>query len=341
MVSNDVNRWQTDFWPPSYWPIIFPTMSPLFSQMSPLFSQMSPLFQEPWDIVPSYEISRQNTAHRTISPRQLGAPVAQWVKRWPTDLADRVRSSLEVKSSQPLTKFHCTQPFIIILTLSWHDRNTVKKDVRSQVILPSKTVLMKYHTIKTYIVTPSLEPSHRDGSNEGSQCKILLRNKKNYLWIILITPSYLELWPMHNDHYWLYLCGWVSYQDLYLQTISCGTSPAVLWSRKLEFPQIIPHQLDIPFDVLLSWSISKKALQYLFGYKIMDIFLPKQSKRSTSTLYEDLDLWGLFRKGKSRTRKSGVLGSIPGLATYFRFSFRFFKKGSCQLLVKVCAKSTG
>ena len=31
------------------------------------------------------------------------------------------------------------------------------------------------------------------------------------------------------------------------------------------------------------------------------------------------------------TRKSGVL------ATYFCFSFRFFKKGSCQLLAKVCA----
>ena len=41
------------------------------------------------------------------------------------------------------------------------------------------------------------------------------------------------------------------------------------------------------------------------------------------------------------TRKSGVLDSIPGLATYFRFSFRFFKKGSCQLLAKVCARSTG
>ena len=41
------------------------------------------------------------------------------------------------------------------------------------------------------------------------------------------------------------------------------------------------------------------------------------------------------------TRKSGVLGSIPALATYFRFSFRFFKKGSCQLLAKVCARSTG
>ena len=35
------------------------------------------------------------------------------------------------------------------------------------------------------------------------------------------------------------------------------------------------------------------------------------------------------------------LGSIPGLATYFRFSFPFFKKGSCQLLAKVCARSTG
>ena len=40
------------------------------------------------------------------------------------------------------------------------------------------------------------------------------------------------------------------------------------------------------------------------------------------------------------THKSGVLGSIPGLVTYFRFSFRFFKKGSCQLLAKVCVRST-
>ena len=41
------------------------------------------------------------------------------------------------------------------------------------------------------------------------------------------------------------------------------------------------------------------------------------------------------------THKSGVLVSIPGLDTYFRFSFCFFKKGSCQLLAKVCARSTG
>ena len=34
------------------------------------------------------------------------------------------------------------------------------------------------------------------------------------------------------------------------------------------------------------------------------------------------------------TRKSEVLGLIPCLATYFRSSFRWFKKGSYQLLAK-------
>ena len=31
------------------------------------------------------------------------------------------------------------------------------------------------------------------------------------------------------------------------------------------------------------------------------------------------------------TRKSGVLGSILGRATYFRFSFRFFKEGQLSV----------
>ena len=35
------------------------------------------------------------------SSNRKGVPAAQWIKRWPTDLADRVRSSHEVKSSQP------------------------------------------------------------------------------------------------------------------------------------------------------------------------------------------------------------------------------------------------
>ena len=44
---------------------------------------------------------------------------------------------------------------------------------------------------------PPLEPSRRDGSNEGSQHMFSLTNKKNYLWIILNTPSYLKLWGAH------------------------------------------------------------------------------------------------------------------------------------------------
>ena len=34
---------------------------------------------------------------------------------------------------------------------------------------------------KNIFCDPSLEPSRRDGSNEGSQHMFLLRNKKNYL----------------------------------------------------------------------------------------------------------------------------------------------------------------
>ena len=41
------------------------------------------------------------------------------------------------------------------------------------------------------------------------------------------------------------------------------------------------------------------------------------------------------------TQEPEVPGSIPGPATYFRFSFRIFKKGSCHLLAQVCARSTG
>ena len=41
------------------------------------------------------------------------------------------------------------------------------------------------------------------------------------------------------------------------------------------------------------------------------------------------------------TQEPGVSGSIPKPATYYCFSFRWFKKGSCQLLARVCALSTG
>ena len=72
-------------------------------------------------------------------------------------------------------------------------------------------------------------------------------------------------------------------------------------------------------------SLSQKLKQRKYARPFFFFFLPGRVAQSVGHL----------------TRKSGVLGSIPGLATYFRFSFRFFKKGSCQLLAKVCARSTG
>ena len=85
-------------------------------------------------------------------------------------------------------------------------------------------------------------------------------------------------------------------------------------------------------------------------YVVEDIHKLQTTKATTSndtlfnTIFIDIlqELPGRVAQSVGHlTRKSGVLGSIPGLATYFRFSFRFFKKGSCQLLAKVCARSTG
>ena len=44
---------------------------------------------------------RKTTMQQLPCYHLVGAAVAQWVKRWPAYLADGVRSSLEVKSSQP------------------------------------------------------------------------------------------------------------------------------------------------------------------------------------------------------------------------------------------------
>ena len=61
----------------------------------------------------AYNLSLVGSTTEMPLRMQGGAPVTQCVKRWPTDLADRVRSSLAVISSQPQKDFHCTQPFII------------------------------------------------------------------------------------------------------------------------------------------------------------------------------------------------------------------------------------
>ena len=83
-------------------------------------------------------------------------------------------------------------------------------------------------------------------------------------------------------------------------------------------------------------------IDFFFSTKPGRNFLIKSTqKASAPTRLFSLLMGRVAQSVGHLTRKSGVLGSIPGLATYFRFSFRFFKKGSCQLLAKVCARSTG
>ena len=50
---------------------------------------------------------------------------------------------------------------------------------------------------------PSLEPSRRDGSNDGSQNMFLCRIMAKYPLITPVTPSYLEhcAWPCFNINY--------------------------------------------------------------------------------------------------------------------------------------------
>ena len=70
-------------------------------------------------------------------------------------------------------------------------------------------------------------------------------------------------------------------------------------------------------------------------------------ERVANILHNEFGMSEVFAPGRVAqsvgllTHKSGVPGSVPGLATYFCFSFRFFKKSSCQVLAKVCARSTG
>ena len=99
---------------------------------------------------------------------------------------------------------------------------------------------------------------------------------------------------------------------------------------------------------LLLLRLVSKLQQVLVAQTVIlikSVTIGKKGQRTIRHLHSVL-LVKRFKPGRvaqsvgDLTRKSGVLGSIPGLATYFRFSFRFFKKSSCQLLAKVCARSS-
>ena len=115
---------------------------------------------------------------------------------------------------------------------------------------------------------------------------------------------------------------------------------ALLVASLTQEPEV---QSSIPGKTFVSPSADSRRTVVSYWSKYVHEVLPRKSV--ARFIYRpDMTLHGPGRVAQSvghLTRKSEVLGSIPGLATYFRFSFRFFKKGSCQLLAKVCARSTG
>ena len=87
-----------------------------------------------------------------------GAPVAQWVKPWPTDLAAAGSNPAWCGIFSVLNRIpNRTQPFIITyhtafyyhLPSSWYefDCNTFEKNVKSQVILPSISEFSLWHSL--------------------------------------------------------------------------------------------------------------------------------------------------------------------------------------------------
>ena len=56
---------------------------------------------------------------------------------------------------------------------------------------------------------------------------------------------------------------------------------------------------------------------------------------------ESMELGRMAHSVSRLTYAPEVPGSIPGPATEFRFPIRCLKKGSCQLLAKVCARIKG
>ena len=120
----------------------------------------------------------------------------------------------------------------------------------------------------------------------------------------------------------------ITYMDMFKQTEGFLKATFIsLAASELHLGNLSGYVFDpFPYEKYVRgyfWNYFSESVLLIFQNNIS--FMPGRVAQSVGHL----------------TRKSGVLGEIPGLATYFRFSFRFFKKGSCQLLEKVCARSTG
>ena len=71
------------------------------------------------------------------------------------------------------------------------------------------------------------------------------------------------------------------------------------------------------------------------------LLISNRKHKTGSVLLARLSPGGVAQSVAHLPQEPEILGSVPSPPTYFRFSLLRFKKGSCQLLAKICALSTG
>ena len=196
-------------------------------------------------------------------------------------------------------------------------------------------------------------------------CKDNPRNKyHSYDWFLIMECCWSLL--THNKTFFDILGGWIILKHKFIKQnyvwLTLFLNSASAWDFPSSINLITQTRLfdvRLIFQIIISVQLIKNNLKFLFGYlsiiqgfgnQIFNRIQLTFSKSFILIVFCAFDINSRltnFMPGRVAqsvghlTRKSGVPGSMPGLATYFRFSFRFFKKGRCQLLAKVCARSTG
>ena len=108
-----------------------------------------------FNLYPSLSPSQLSKYFASFSNTNWGAPVAQWVQRWPIDLALTSLSPTRGEIFLTVNGFHCAHAaaLLIICPLSSYDWNTIEKDEKSQVVHPS--IHLKHQSIFSLFISPT------------------------------------------------------------------------------------------------------------------------------------------------------------------------------------------
>ena len=115
--------------------------------------------------------------------------------------------------------------------------------------------------------------------------------------------------------------------------------PVMLYNSNMKMSDI--HQNSCQEFVMLSCYVNIAKWLYHMNKLAALNFPGMQTVYIWSDRFTTLRVGRVAQSVAHLTQEPEVPGSIPGPATYFRFSFRWFKKDNCQLLVQVCALSAG